>query len=81
MGQDGEQHCFCCVYRQKLLAGKWKENAKYLMRTFTCRSTFLYGTILLYMLRNLSLEENPSTNEEMLIKKLRQIKSIRLLLW
>jgi hypothetical protein len=26
MGQDGDWRCFCCVYRQKLLAGKWKEN-------------------------------------------------------
>ena len=33
-------------YRQKLLAGKYcrKKIAKFLMRTFTCRSTFLYAS-------------------------------------
>ncbi len=30
-------------YRQKLLAGKWKKVAIFLIRTFTCRSTFLYN--------------------------------------
>jgi hypothetical protein len=30
-------------YLQKLLVGHRKKIAKFLMRTFTCRSTFLYG--------------------------------------
>jgi hypothetical protein len=38
---DGQLNFEWC--RQKLLAGNWKKIAKFLMRTFTCRSTFLYA--------------------------------------
>ncbi len=31
------------LYRQKLLAGNEEENSQMFMRTFACRSTFLYG--------------------------------------
>jgi hypothetical protein len=42
LGRSFQKQNFEC-YQQKILAGKRKKIAKFLMRTFTCCSTFLYG--------------------------------------